>query len=49
MFHAAIYRPADGRPRWAVYCDISRVWYFPTRYGREAARKLASRLNQQVK
>ncbi len=36
-----------GRDRIAVYCASSRVWYFPKRYGRKAAQRLADEMNAQ--
>lgn len=41
------YRDQDtGRTRWAVYASASCVWVFPRKYGRDAARILAARLNR---
>lgn len=37
----------DGRSRWAVYCSVTRVWYFPDRYGYKAAKALCNRLNRE--
>jgi hypothetical protein len=36
-----------GRSRVAVYCASSGVWYFPKRYGRRAAERMARELNAQ--
>ena len=39
------YRDSDtGRTRWAVFCNASRVWYFPKRHGRKEAERLLSRM-----
>jgi hypothetical protein len=49
MFSVGMYRdPNTGRARLAVYCTGSRVFYFPKRYGRRAARALCARLNSEV-
>jgi hypothetical protein len=46
MYRPEPYRDTDtGRTRWAVLHPITRVWYFPARYGRGAAEALAARLN----
>lgn len=37
---------ATGRYRWAVYQYGPAVWYFPNRYGIEAARALLRRLQK---
>ena len=37
--------PETGRTRWACLDYVSRVWYFPKRYGRDAAERLAQSLN----
>ena len=47
-YSTAQYRDSNGRARWAVYCAASRVWYFPNRYGRAAAERMAARLNREV-
>lgn len=44
-YMVGIYRDQDtGRQRWAVVGGS--VWYFPTTYGRRAARALCRRLNR---
>lgn len=40
------YDAETSRYRWAVWCSQSQVWYFPQRYGRIAAERLAARLNK---
>ena len=46
-FSAERYRDSDtGRERWAVLHRPTGVWYFPARYGRLAALRLAARLNR---
>jgi hypothetical protein len=48
MNSAQMYRdPETGRTRWAVLHGPSGVWYFPKRYGRAAAEKLARERNAQ--
>lgn len=37
---------ATGRERWAVYCGSA--WYFPSHYGKAAARALCLRINKGV-
>lgn len=34
--------------RWAVYCSVTRTWYFPERYGHKAAIALCKRLNNEI-
>lgn len=48
MFHAQQHRDSEGRYRWAVLHHPTGVWYFPTRYGRLAAQRLANRLNKEI-
>lgn len=48
MFQAQQHRDNEGRCRWAVLHLSTRVWYFPTRYGRLAAQRLANRLNKEI-
>lgn len=46
-YDAAIWPGNDGeRPRWAVACYPTGVWYFPRRYGRQAAESLARQLSK---
>jgi len=48
-FWIGLYRDQDtGRSRWATFDYVARVWYFPERYGREAAERLANRLNREI-
>lgn len=45
-FSIGLYRDNDtGRNRWGVMGPAC-VWYFPRRYGKQAARALCRRLNQ---
>lgn len=37
--------PDSGRQRFAVWASPAQIWYFPDRYGRAAADRLAARLN----
>lgn len=47
-FIAGKYHDQDtGKERWAVYCSESGVWYFPDRYGKREAERLASRMNRE--
>ncbi len=39
--------PETGRTRWAVLHFATRAWYFPKRYGRKAAMRLAEERNAQ--
>ncbi len=39
--------PETGRTRWAVLHGPTAVWYFPERYGRRAAERLAAARNRQ--
>lgn len=41
--------PDTGRFRWAVLDPTSCVWYFPKRYGKTEAQRLAARLNKEIK
>jgi hypothetical protein len=43
-YQAAKYQGNEGRERWAVYSAASRTWYFPARYGRRAAERMAATL-----
>lgn len=46
-YRVETYRDHDsGRSRWAVLHLATGVWYFPRRYGRDAARALARRLDR---
>lgn len=47
-YSTAQYRDSNGRTRWAVFSAVSHVWYFPRRYGRIAAERLARRMNREV-
>ncbi len=48
-FQACQYQDTDtGRCRWAVMHAKTRVWYFPSRYGRTAAERLARKFNRQI-
>ena len=52
---AAIYTPVEGPQRWAVCCLTTKTWYFPIlpngkpSYGRDSAKRLARRLNKDLK
>lgn len=47
-FCTGIYRDAEtNRQRWAVI-GPGDVWYFPTKYGKAAARALCRRLNREA-
>lgn len=39
--------PETARTRWAVLHFATRTWYFPERYGRKAAMRLAESRNAQ--
>ncbi len=41
--------PDTGRTRWAVLHFATRAWYFPKRYGRKAAMRLADERNAQYR
>lgn len=46
MYSAAIWNGyGNERPRWAVHCSITGVYYFPQRYGKREAIRLAHRMN----
>lgn len=46
-YEAAIWRGyGNERPRWAVFCKATHVFYFPDRYGRKAAEKLARQMEE---
>lgn len=46
-YSAAIWRGYGGeRDRWAVHCRATGVYYFPARYGRQAAERQAARMNR---
>lgn len=48
MNSAQQYRDQDtGRTRWAVLHASSGCWYFPARYGKAAAERLARQRNAQ--
>ena len=48
-YTAEQYRDNDtGRTRWAVLDRSARVWYFPARYGRAAAQRMAAILNRRA-
>jgi hypothetical protein len=45
-YEPARYFDAETRRyRWAVVCSRTWVYYFPARYGKKAAERLATRLN----
>lgn len=35
----------DERPRWAVHCRDTGTYYFPQRYGKREAERMARRMN----
>lgn len=46
-YSPAIWRGYGGeRDRWAVHCRATGVYYFPARYGRQAAERQAARMNR---
>ena len=38
----------EERPRWAAHCAATGVYYFPARYGKREAERLANRLNKRT-
>lgn len=46
-YSAAVWRGyGQERDRWAVHCQQSGCYYFPARYGREAAERMAAQMNR---
>lgn len=46
-YRAEQYRDTEtGRYRWAALAVNSGAWYFPAKYGKGAALRLAARLNK---
>jgi len=46
MNYSAAIKKGDGQQRWAVFCAITRAWYFPTIPGKKAAQNMAENLNR---
>jgi hypothetical protein len=46
-YSAAIWNGyGNERSRWAVHCAATGVYYFPKRYGKREAERLAHRMNE---